>query len=339
MAAPPSVVAPPPLGSTRLIHTFYDWSQLQATLALGPGNTPQWYNPKTNLNSTAAIPAWANLSGVNKINGRLASFLQAASFNIGLDSKAVVPIVGGSPGRSLTTPVPEAQQYYAYNFLVAMGNGLPQSGFTPINPAPRYTTIAQTDVGIFFFVWNENNSSSSYQQFSDNGGVNGAEAGFGFFIDDADGDWHYGIRYVNTGANTPLDIDVHLPPGPGAGQWPVPVSGGVPDYTQFVLLTLEWFSATASGAAQFVASLNGKPLVNTTLADIGSAPVGAGLVSQLPDFYSQSTTALSHPCFGALGKIRCGGGTGAPVQTFPLSFGNIEYVGGPALPSTFISKT
>lgn len=339
MAGPPSVVAPPPLGSTRLIHTFFDWSQLQAGISLTPGQTPQWFNPKTNLNGNQAIAGWGNLSGANKVNGRLVNYLAAASFNIGIFSKAVVPIVGGSPGRALTTPIPESQQYYAYNFLVAMGNGAVQSGFTPINPAPRYTTIGDTDVGIFFFVWNEGNSSSSYLKFTDNGGVNGAEAGFGFFIDSTDGDWHYGIRYVNTGAATPLDVDVHLPPGPGAGQWPVPVSGGVPDYTQFVLLTLEWFAATGSGAARFIASLNGTPLVSTTLADIGVAPIGAGLAAQLPDFYTQGQTAGSSPCFGAAGAIRCGGGTGSPAQTFPLSFGNIEYVGGPALPSTFISKT
>jgi hypothetical protein len=329
MASAPAVVTPPPLGSTRLMHVYNDWSQANnaAGSNFGPGQSIPWQLDRANQNSTAPARggAWNNLSGVNKQNGRVMAFLQATSFNIGIFSNYIVPIVGGNPSAAPTLSVAENAQYYAWNFKLAQGGGIAQSGYTPINPP---YTPATVDVGIFFFPADFGISASSYGQFSDNGG-NGSEQGFGFFLA-TDGTWHYGIRYRRV--ISPLDIDVPLPAGPGVAQWPVPVIAGVPDFSQYAALTLEFIAATGAGDSLYRATLGGKQLLQTTFARIGAAPVGVGLTAQLPDFYSESSL-----CYGIIGCIRAGNGTGTPVQTFPLCFNQLEFTNGPNLPSTFPS--
>lgn len=332
----PAISPISPVGSTRIQHTYLDWTQLTAAQYsnLGPGQTPCWAQDKINLSSSppARGGAWQNMSGINKQNGLLMMFEQASSFNIGSFGEACIPCVGRNPAAKSPTYIPsETQQYWAWNFQLAQGSGVPQSGFPGIQPP--YSGI-DVDVGVFFFVQDFNKSASSYLQFSDNGGSNGAEYGFGFFLD-VNGEWHYGVRYSKLGVPTPLDIDVILPPGSGLHQWPVPVTLGVPDYSQFVNLTLEFIAPGVVGEnapSEFRASINGRPLINTTFADIGVAPVGAGLSAQIPDFYSYDSLS-----YGIVGCVRAGPGTGSPTQTFPLCFNEIEYIAGPFASTTVAS--
>jgi hypothetical protein len=336
----PAISPISPVGSTRIQHTYIDWTQLTngQYSNMGPGQTPPWAQDRINLSGTgpARGGAWANMSGVNKQNGLMMDFLQASSFNIGEFSTAIIPCVGRNPAAKSPTYLPsETQQYWAWNFQIAQGGGVAQSGYTPINP-PYAAGSITLDVGVFFFVQDFNKSASSYLQFSDNGGVDGAEYGFGFFLD-SNGEWHYGIRYSKTGTSVPLDIDVPLPAGSGLHQWPVPIGGGGPDYTQFVNLTLEFIAPGVVGEnapSEFRASINGRPLVNTTFADIGVAPTGAGLAAQLPDFYSYDSES-----YGIVGCVRAGNGqtVGGVVQTFPVCFNEIEYIAGPFASTTLAS--
>lgn len=335
MAAPPAVVSPPPLGSTRNYHAFLDWCHAGNNTPnnFGGGQGLPWQVDRANLagQSAAGGGAWSSLSGVNKVAGRPAGFLGATSFNVGEFSNYVIPCVGGNPHAAVTLPAAENQQYWSWNFILAQGDGVAQSGFTPINPP--FTTITTADVGVFFFCNNFGRSASSYGQFSDNGGP-GSEAGAGVFLDTT-GAWRYGIRYQRTGAAHPLDVNVALTPGTGVGQWPVPIIAGVPDYAQYVQLTVQFLGAVAAGPSGVKLALNGKGFVNTTLANIGVAPTGVGLASQWPDFFQAITSPADPLDFGIVGCIRCGPGTGSPVQTFPLSFNQIEFCEGPLLSSTF----
>lgn len=337
MANAPAISPIPPTGSTRRLHAFIDWNQAQGQINLGPGNSPQYYLPLANFPSPSAIPVFGGWSGVNKNNGRMIGFLGATSFNIGMFGKYVVPIVGANPGDASTLPPPEESQYYCYNFWLSQGEGIAQPGigFTPINPP--YTGIA-SDIGVFFVQPDPSRSASSYHYFTDISG-SGGEGGFGFYVD-ATGTWHYAIRYVTSSVITPLDVDVTLPAGQGAGKWPVPIVSGVPQYGQFVNLCVEFFAAGVNGpgsAARMIASLNGLTLVNTTFANAGASPVGSGLASQIPDFYS-AINPLSTEGFGVVPLVRAGPGTGSPAQIFPLGFNQAEFIGGPALPTTFATK-
>lgn len=334
----PAISPISPVGSTRTMHTYIDWSQYASNPSsnMGPGQSTPWAQDRVNLNSAgpARGGVWNNLSGVNKQNGLMMAFLQASSFNIGEFMTGIIPCVGRHPGASTLYLASENQQYWSLNFQLAQGGGVAQSGYVPINPPYPAGAITE-DVGVFFFAADFGLSASSYQQFSDNGGINGSEQGFGFFLD-LDGVWHYGVRYNRV--SSPLDVDVVLPAGTGLHEWPVPIVAGTPDYTQFVGLTLEWIAAGVTGKnapSQFRASLGpNRTLINTTFADVGAAPTGVGLASQIPSFYDESSLN-----YGMVGCIRCGGGTtvGGVVQTFPLCFNQKEFIAGPFASTTVAS--
>lgn len=337
MASAPAVVTPPPLGSTRLQHVVIDWSQSNESPNnnFGPGQGIPWFQDRINLSGTGPGRggAWNNLSGVNKQAGETMAFLGASSFNQGIFGLYNVPCFGRNPAAAPAFTRPENQQYWCWNFRIAQGQGIAQSGFTPVNPP--YATV-QMDLGVFFFIGDFGRSSSSYQQFGDYlnaGGSLGGEAGFGFFYSSFDGLWHYGIRYQNTGVAHALDVNVPLVVGRGIGQWPVPLVAGSPDYSQYVPLKIEFFApgATAPGSpARVVMSLGGLAFVNTTIVDQGGVPAGAGFASQLPNPYDASSLA-----FGWITNTRAGSGTGSPVQTFGMTYSAMEFISGPNLPSTY----
>jgi hypothetical protein len=290
---PPSGAAP---GSTRRRHIYLDWTDTGVGLGFG---TPAWLQ---DVGYSGGSPsAWNSLSGANSINGFPTYYLGATSSNQGEASRMTIPIVGRPSPAFDTTITPEWAQLFSYRFLV----GLDDNGAT-----------GWPDDVCILFTTQDGRSFSSYPAFYGDG-TNGAAKGVALFMKN-DFTWHYGIRYVE--GVSPLDIDINLT---ALGLMP----GGSAAAAKSKLMPAEfrWIDPGGQTQPQFQFLIAGATIVDTTLADRGSLPTGAGFASQVPSMFGTNANE-----FGWLGIMRSTVQSPAPR----LSFRNIEYTEGLNLSTT-----
>lgn len=279
-------------GSTRRTHIWLDWTDKGVGLGFG---TPAY---RQDIGYSGASPtAWNGLSGINSIEGFPTYYLGATSFNIGEGSQFTIPIVGRDAPGFATDIIPEWAQLFSYKFSVAVDD----------NGATGWTQ----DLGIFFTT-QDGRSASSYPPFYGDG-TNGQMKGVGLFMKN-DFTWHYGIRYVEGGSATPLDIDIDLT---AAGLMP----GGSAAVAKSRLMPVEfrWIDLGAQQQPIFQFLIGGVIIVNTTLADRGQLPTGVGFASQVPNMIGTNANE-----YGWIGTMRATSASPPPK----LSFRNIEYTQG-----------
>jgi hypothetical protein len=303
-------------GSSRIIDIAKDPSSIVSSF--GSGQALNVVAPKSVTQNAISRGPWngvsSGLSGANKDrHGGVFEFLAATSFNVGIGTDYAIPIVGRGPSPKKVPP--EIMDYWALEIMLGQGMGLAHSGFAPVNP-PFLGIL--NDVCVFFAPADYALSSSSYGGFTDLDGQGGC-AGYGLFVG-TDGKWHWGVRIARSGSPTALDVDVPLNFDPTNPQgWPLLAANA----DQMVRTKWEWFASRNGQKPIFQLTIgDNPPLIKTTLADIGTIPVPAGLATELPDGYSQSDET-----FGWTGIVRAGPGTGGGNASGTMTTSGVQASG------------